>query len=86
MDPLQQNLKFAFRQLWRDSGFTATVVVTLAFSIGANPAIFSLVNALLLKTLFAPRASRHDLHPSHRAASLGRATSPERRTVGASAR
>jgi len=51
MSTLRQNLKFAFRQLRRNPGFTATVVVTLACSIGANTAIFSVVNALLLKTL-----------------------------------
>jgi len=51
MDSLRQHLRFAFRQLWRYPGFTVTVIVTLALSIGANTAIFSLVNALLLKSL-----------------------------------
>jgi predicted permease len=51
MDLLGQNLKFAARQLWRNPGFTATVVLTLALSIGANTAIFSIVNALMLKSL-----------------------------------
>ncbi len=51
MDALGQNLKFAVRQLWRNPGFTVTVILTLALSIGANTAIFSIVNALMLKSL-----------------------------------
>jgi predicted permease len=51
MDEMLHYLKLAARQLWRSPGFTVTVVVTLALSIGANTAIFSVVNALLLKQL-----------------------------------
>ena len=51
MDAFGQNLKFAARQLLRNPGFTVTVVFTLALSIGANTAIFSVVNALMLKSL-----------------------------------
>lgn len=47
----RDNLKFALRQLRRNPGFTVTVVLTLALSIGANTAIFSIANALLLKRL-----------------------------------
>lgn len=46
-----QNLRQATRQLWRNPGFTVTVVITLALSIGANTAIFSVVSALMLKSL-----------------------------------
>ena len=48
---LAQNLKFAARQWKRNPGFSITVIVTLALSIGANTAIFSIVNALLLRSL-----------------------------------
>jgi predicted permease len=51
MDAFAQNLRFAARQLGRNPGFTLTVVLTLALSIGANTAIFSIVNALMLKSL-----------------------------------
>jgi hypothetical protein len=51
MGMFQQNLKFALRQLLRNPGFTITVILTLALSIGANTAIFSIVNALMIKSL-----------------------------------
>jgi macrolide transport system ATP-binding/permease protein len=51
MGTFGQHLKFAARQLARNPGFTVTVIFTLALSIGANTAIFSMVNALLLKSL-----------------------------------
>ncbi len=48
---IRQHLRFAARQLRRNPGFTVTVIITLALSIGANTAIFSLLNALMLKSL-----------------------------------
>ena len=53
------DLKFAFRQLLKNPGFTTVAVITLALGIGANTAIFQLLNAVRLKTL--PVSKPHEL-------------------------
>ena len=50
-DELGRTVHYAARQLWCNPGFTVVVVLTLALGIGANTAIFSIVNALMLKSL-----------------------------------
>jgi putative ABC transport system permease protein len=53
-----RDLHYAFRQLWKSPGFTLTTVLTLAIGVGVNTAIFSMMDAVVLRPLAIPDLSR----------------------------
>src|SRR5438552_1078118 len=58
MQTLLQDLRYAVRQLRKAPGFTLTAIITLALGIGANTAIFTLVQGILLRSLPVADPSR----------------------------
>src|SRR5216683_4144643 len=65
VETLWHDLKFGIRQLRKSSGFTVIAVLTLALGIGANTAIFSYVDAWMIKPLPYPKADRLMVFVSH---------------------
>src|SRR5262249_42616406 len=59
MSAISQDLRFAARSLSRSPGFTAVAVLTLAFGIGANTAIFTFIRGYMLRAL--PVKDPHEL-------------------------
>src|SRR5258706_10393639 len=53
-----QDVRFGLRLLWKDRGFAATSILTLGLCIGANAAIFAVVNSVLLQPLPVPHAEQ----------------------------
>jgi predicted permease len=60
---MRDDLRFAARMLWKDRAFSAVAILTLALGIGANTAVFSLVDGVILRPLGYRDAGRlYDLH------------------------
>jgi putative ABC transport system permease protein len=65
MQTLWQDLQYGLRMLAKNRGFTAVAILTLALGIGANTAIFSYINAWMIKPLPYPHSDRLMIFESH---------------------
>ena len=58
MTSVTQDVRHSLRTLWKNKGFTAVAVLTLALGIGVNTAMFSVLNTFLFRSLPYPESDR----------------------------